>query len=389
MIRSVAAAVAVLSILLCAEAFAVPQMTLLSGAPCATCHVNPGGGGVRNELGWYTASDIGAVTYSEIGLDALAFESNTFADGYVSFGYDARVQWVRAGRPPADDELPDLVTIPMQLQPGLAVYPLDWLVIYGSYNVGPTTYKGEICDPHFDGQECFEAAALIDVDPYWPALRAGMISPSHGIKHDDHTLLYFSTALDHRRPVLPPNHADLGGELGYQPTSWFRADAGVYQPRNLESAVQGPGLTVDVDPVSYLGRVSFMPQILDWDLNSWVGLSVYGSGEFRHDIAFVGVGLNDLAAVQFELSRFERAEETGWSGFVEATGQVWAWLHLQARAEISRAKRGAIEAEVTQYVFGAQVFPVPYLELRPEYRLVEVKDEYLIGQVTLQVHQFF
>jgi hypothetical protein len=375
--------------LACAHAGAVPQMSLLSGAPCATCHVAPGGGGLRNEIGWYTSADWGAFTYEEMGVDALAFESNTFADGYVAFGYDARVQWVRAGRPPATDVLPDLITIPMQIQPGVAVYALDWLTLYGSYNVGPRTYEGEFCDPHFEGQECFEAAVLVDADPDWPALRAGMISPSHGIKHDDHTLLYFSSALDHRRPLLPPNHADLGGELGYQPTSWLRADTGVYLPNNLDLAAQGPGLDVAVDPVSYLGRVSLMPQYLDAGLNSWVGLSVYGSGEFRHDIAFVGLGLNDTAALQFEVSRFERAKERGWSAFVEATGQVVTWLHVLARAEVSRAKRGEIEAEVRQYVFGAQIFPVPYLELRPEYRLVEVRDEYLLGQVTLQVHQFF
>ncbi len=385
----VAVAVAIVGILACAPAGAVPQMSLLSGAPCSTCHVSPGGGGLRNEIGWYTAAEWGAITYEDMGLDALAFESNTFADGYVAFGYDARVQWVRAGRPPATDVLPELITIPMQIQPGLAVYPLDWLTLYGSYNVGPKTYGGAFCDPHFDGQECFEAAVLVDADPDYPALRAGMISPSHGINHDDHTLLYFSSALDHRRPLLPPNHADLGAELGYQPTSWLRADAGTYLPRNLELAAQAPGLDVDLDPVSYLGRVSFMPQILDAGLNSWVGVSVYGSGEFRHDIAFLGLGLNDVAALQFEASRFARAEESGWSAFVEGTGQVVTWLHLLARAEVAHAKRGAARREVVQYVFGAQIFPVPYLELRPEYRLVEVKDEYLLGQVTLQVHQFF
>ena len=390
MTRHVAAACAVaLVTVTTTPALAVPQMSLLSGAPCSTCHVSPGGGGLRNEIGWYTASDWGAATYSELGLDALAFESNTFADGYVAFGYDLRVQFVRAGRPPATDVLPDLITIPMQLQPGVAVYALDWLTIFGSYNVGPRTYEGAFCDPHFDGQECFEAGVLVDVDPALPALRAGMIGPSHGIKHDDHTLLYLSSALDHRRPLLPPNHADLGGELGYQPTSWVRADAGAYLPRNLDLAAQAPGLDVDVGSASYLGRLSVMPQLLEAGLNSWMGVSVYGGGEFRHDIAFVGVGLNDTAALQVELSRFERAGERGWSGFVEGTGQVLTWLHFNARAELSRARRGNIEAEVVQYVFGAQVFPVPYLELRPEYRLVEVKDEYLLGQVTLQVHQFF
>jgi hypothetical protein len=246
-----------------------------------------------------------------------------------------------------------------------------------------------VCDPYFAGQECFDAVAIIDIEPALPALRVGMLTPPHGIQHDDHTLLYFSSALNHRSPLIPPNHADVGAELGYQSNPWFRADAGVYRPTNLEAAVQAPGLPVDVGPVSYLGRVSFMPQSLDAGVNSWLGASVYGSGQFRHEIGFVGLGLNDTAALQVEVSRFVRAEERGWSGFVEVTGQVVTWLHLQARAELSRAKRGLSEREVRQYVVGAQIFPLPYWEFRPEYRLVSVKDDYLLGQVTFQLHQFF
>ena len=371
------------------EASAVPHMSLLSGAPCATCHVSAAGGGVRNELGWYTGADMGAISYDDLGLAEALPETNTFLDGYLSFGYDVRIQWARAGRPPATDVLPDMVTIPMQLQPGGALYLLDWLTISGSYNVGPRTFEGAACDPHFAGQECFDAAAVIDVDPSLPALRTGMLTPSHGIRHDDHTMLYFSSALNHRSPLIPPNHADPGAELGYQPNPWFRLDTGVYHPGNLEAAVQAPGLEVDVGKVSYLGRVSFMPQYLEAGLNSWIGVSVYGSGAFRHEIGFLGVGINDLAALQFEMSRFERAEERGWSGLVELTGQVLQWMHLQARAEISRARRGASEREVRQYVFGAQIFPLPYWEIRPEYRLVEVKDDYLLGSVAVQLHQFF
>ena len=41
-----------------------------------------------------------------------------------------------------------------------------------------------------------------------------------------------------------------------------------------------------------------------------------------------------------------------------------------------------------QYVAGLEFFPVPYMEIRPEYRLVDTFD-YRFGQATLQVHLFY
>ena len=41
-----------------------------------------------------------------------------------------------------------------------------------------------------------------------------------------------------------------------------------------------------------------------------------------------------------------------------------------------------------QYVAGVEFFPLPGVELRPEYRLIDTLD-YRFGQATLQVHLFY
>ena len=73
---------------------------------------------------------------------------------------------------------------------------------------------------------------------------------------------------------------------------------------------------------------------------------------------------------------------------------------LEARLEQATATAqtavGRAEARTRQLVVGAQFFPLPYIELRPEYRLIlstqdeaGLINEYALGQYTLQVHLFF
>ena len=67
----------------------------------------------------------------------------------------------------------------------------------------------------------------------------------------------------------------------------------------------------------------------------------------------------------------------------------------QAKADADLAG-GHKAGSTRQMVLGAQFFPLPYVEIRPEYRLIRStrttsasKDEYILGQYALQVHLFF
>ena len=53
------------------------------------------------------------------------------------------------------------------------------------------------------------------------------------------------------------------------------------------------------------------------------------------------------------------------------------------------AAHGVVDpADATGYVIGAEFFPIPYLELRLEYRRFD-NDDYTQAQYTLQMHAFF
>ena len=51
----------ILAFCLIVDLLALPQMSLLSGNRCSSCHVNQQGGGTRNDLGWYTYRDVSAL----------------------------------------------------------------------------------------------------------------------------------------------------------------------------------------------------------------------------------------------------------------------------------------------------------------------------------------
>ena len=139
-----------------ALATAVPRMSLTAGTPCSACHINGQGGGMRTEIGWGASVYTGA--YIPEKLEEM--ESNSYFDGLLSVGTDIRLQTFRGSVAPGSDELPSRLYLPMQLQPYIASIPTEWLTLYGSYNIGPSVFRGDgLCNPVYAGQSCFEAAA--------------------------------------------------------------------------------------------------------------------------------------------------------------------------------------------------------------------------------------
>ena len=63
-----------------------PAHVMTSGTPCLACHTNPTGGGGRTELGWSSMSNVGAITYEDVGLSPD--ETNMLVDGLLSIGLD-------------------------------------------------------------------------------------------------------------------------------------------------------------------------------------------------------------------------------------------------------------------------------------------------------------
>ncbi|MCA9542430.1 MAG: hypothetical protein KC620_26215, partial [Myxococcales bacterium] len=76
------------------------------------------------------------------------------------------------------------------------------------------------------------------------------------------------------------------------------------------------------------------------------------------------------------------------AGTVGASYAIFDWLVPFGRAELSTETVAGTDRGATQYVAGLEFFPLPYVELRPEYRIVKT-DAFLFGQPAVQLHLFY
>lgn len=405
-----------------APAGAVPRMSVTAGSPCTTCHVNPTGGGLRNAIGFESMDDVGLIEYGVSPHNALF-------DDLLTLGADVRIQVVRLGAPeipPGETAIrePDVTVIPMQIQPYLGINPMEGLWLYGSYTVGPSTIdQGEVCDPVYPGQSCFDVAVQYQPDPGLPTLRAGMIQPSIGIRRDDHTIYIRGDAADRRAPIIPPNYAEWGAELSYQPVAWFRSEVGGFDNAQLGETLATGTREAELWPASASARVMFLPQLVfggpdaapaggdefgddefgddfgaDFDapadeptvVNTWIGASAFVSGDFLRLDGFAAAGFHSGVEVHVEAAWTAIGEHHRLlNGLLGASYAPWPFLAVAARVERAHTTlEDGLEATAWQAVGGLEFFPVPFVEIRPEYRIVKT-DAYLFGQPTVQLHLFY
>lgn len=334
---------------------------------------------MRTELGWSSMNEVGTVDPEALGLQGLyGAESNMYAGGMIGVGFDARLQYVRTGRPPAPTER---IVIPMQLQPYLSFEPLSWLDIYGGFNISMVA-----TDRSFPGQFPLEAAVQLQPGVTAPLLRLGYIQPTIGMRHDDHTVYSRREIARFNTTIIPPNYAEPGVEIVYEGLSWLSLAGGVFASKHLAEA----NSSVDGSTPSIAGRAMIWPQLLDQGINGQLGASMMVNGDFQMINLFAGVGLADKASFFVEAMVHEDAERQRVRN-VSVMGSLLLaqWLSLNWRYEFALTEHptaGVFNANA--FVAGFEFFPIPSLEIRPEYRFYD-DDQIQTGQYTVQLHLFY
>lgn len=433
-----------LFLLLCltaTTAAALPRYTLSAGSRCSNCHVNPQGGGLRSGSGWYmmnTASN-GMITWDKLGLESVhKAESNTFLDNRLTIGGDFRLQAARLGRPTADAtgavKLPDFMWIPMQSSPGVDVKVANTVHVAASVNLAGIYYEQVMDSKIYPGQSNYDAwirwtpareapaeapstpAAQVtsttsEEDEFdapapaefkapeppvgLPSVRVGMLQPSFGIRHDDHTLLIRSSSANLRQPVLPAFYNDLGGEVSWEGIHWLSVEAGAFWPRNFSEARFGTTPSAKKDDATQKplasARVTFWPRIDSVGLNFWAGASALYTPSFHMEGTHLGIGKTYWGSLFLEgsMSRDETQALTRRAWMVQLDYPIVDWISVGARFEQAHAESDTGTVTDAQAVVASvQWKPLPMIELRPEYRYLDTT-LYRMAQYTLQVHLFY
>ncbi len=375
---------------------AKPQYTYLFGKDCKSCHLRPSGGGIRDYFGFSSRNDVSLIDTEMIGLmeffEAMQ-ESNSVMDDMLSYGLDLRYQSLRRGSVDSEREI-----LLMQASPAISFAPTDDLVFEGVYNFA-MNYADELKYP---GQQSWIASVIYSPSEDLPSIRLGHFQPSVGVKYDDHTMLVRqSLSATHPSPLLPIDLADYGAELNYNPAEWVNLRAGVFRSKNmseigLSDASSRPIPLVDKDKITTALRVSFWDRYFERLLNMELGVSYLFNDDFNMAGVFLGSGITGEISLIAEIMLSDKKDIRKTRNIsLMATYVLTEAILLEARAERGftqqmNAGEDASQYYASQYVLAAQIYLLPFIEIRPEYRIYDrdIASSYQ-SRWTVQLHLYY
>ena len=380
---------------------AIPQFSLISGNRCNSCHVNNQGAGIRNDLGWYSYRDVGAIQPDDLGLGSIWGFQDSLRNAIGSkanIGFDSRIQFVRSRNPEAESSI-----IPMQFSLYGSYAFTPWITAEGSYNVGPIKYRG---------QQSATASVIVQPSLEYPSLRIGFFQPSIGVRNDDHTTMnrqiaggwlneYMLTPYS-QMTLIAPNFSALGAEMQYESVHWLSVSAGVFSNSTLnQNAVSYSNKTSTAISL----RAVVWPRFFDNTVNTYLGSSMLVNGDFSMMNYFMGIGITDVASlsvdlVESTLNHNKSTEVPLKSGsFVSSNSktisselmlQAYTWLFPFVRGEYAELDyEYDTKIMIRQYVLGMQIMPLPNIEIRPEYRIFDTELPGYIGRWGAQLHIYY
>ena len=381
---------------------ALPQFSLLTGNKCISCHVVSQGGGLRSDLGAYSRNEVSLISPESVGLGwlyELDPKQNTLLDGKITFGLDFRAQTARSHK---TEDAPRKV-FPMQMALYAMAAPTDWLSAEGTVNISGQLFglKNAV---YYPSQQPWSASVILQPGLTMPSLRIGKFRPNIGIRYDDHTkFIWQAPSKDGTNfpsaYIFAPLYAEYGAEITYDALHDFTFSAGVFSSKNLSEiridATDNTG-NITAAPMisggnapSLAARAVYWPRFFGNEVNTFIGGSYFMNDDFSMINAFVGVGVNDKISLTADYAHSDKRNlRVTATTSLEAMYQIMEPLLLCVRAEAGTTTIGGKEEYTKQLVLGVQAFVLPYIELRPEYRIMDA-DNFRSNRWAAQLHIFY
>ncbi len=314
--------------------WAVPRYALESGSSCILCHVNPAGGGLRNDYG---------IAY---GIDDLAVRSpEKFSSysgiiiNYIQIGGDVRIQSVSKNK----GDVPS----------GLAVFPMQ-AKLQVKAEVKKLTVLAELAalQSYLGLQLRYNQKNVY--------VKAGLAKPSFGLNSDDHTVFTRGGNIrlvhgDHREgmPFLPTltnvGLIELGIIFGDTYVSFSRSNG----------YISGEGNTI-------VGRLEHYRSIQA--TQSMIGGSILFEGDLQMFSLFGGLNRGRLSWMGEVTLAENLVESRSIASYSELTWKVKRGWNLSGRIDFFDESMKYTEDAIRRTTFGLNYVPLPFVDIKFQIR---------------------
>jgi len=336
-------------------ASALPLYASRQGATCQTCHIDPNGGGIRNEFGF-------TFTRNRHAIDAedrwSSMTVNPKLNDWITVGVDFRMLYVAGHVNGRTDILTTSTFFPMQGQVNLAVMPHEHLTLVASHGL-------VVDEPGFPtGYVAREIYGMIEGLPGETYAQAGRFRLPFGLRQDDHT----SYTRDFNFLTYDSQEPSSGLEIGRIGAHTFVQAAVVNDARPFATTSQTIAAKIGWAGERFQAAVSGYHR--QWSNNLW---SVYAStthGPWTLLGEYAGGTVHDYIEPNRE------------AFFAELNYRVSRAVNVRGRMDYIDVFRGAPLGQGRRYAGEIDWNPVPFVQSKLSCRYydeerVAVRKEYL------------
>lgn len=358
------------------DTFSLPRFALWQKDNCSSCHINPTGGGMRNEDGL----NFGKNVLSMISPRDSDFLMSPKISENISLGFDYRTQYIYSGERKRSD---------FQDMTGSA-----YLNVAASAKIDVSARYDFV-------HQIWEAFAVARILPNNSYIKVGTFVPNFGIKHDDHTAyirggdygLLFSKGTI-QGLIYNPLYMETGIEVGANLSDelFISGSVGKSKANSIFST----------DP-TWTSRVEFTPSIED--INLLVGGSFASTKNKIFDSqtgvisvlptqlygGFAGIGINRFTL----MGEYDIAKDYLGNGIksnammIEAAYQLFTGLEAVVRYDKFDPDNSTANDSFSHLIFGLEFFPYSFIELRPQFRINKHETNGEANSFVLQFHFWY
>jgi len=337
------------------------------GTRCGTCHLNPSGGMLRNQVGLDYAQNDHSFQEAEESGTPLQF----FLGDNLQMGSDMRFLY----------NYKDTANVPGQSR---STFFTMQGALYLSANLGKNLALFYSNDFGFAGfGQNRELWGLVRNLPYHSYLKIGRFKVPYGIRLDDHTS-YIKDSLG-----LGSHSHDSGIEIGFTPATLFAhlsltngEDHAVPFDRNTYKAVSASsGIITKVFSLGgsyYFNRASFPFQ-------EKTRAGAFGSLSFNK---FVLLGELDYGWDD-SLGNFATPSRELLAGYVEGMYQAYPKLWFRVKLDYFDPRRGVKDDDIQRVTIGGTAYLYKLLDFGLQYRINLEQAKEKNNELISQVHIFF